>query len=97
MPKKVIWSERAAKEKISILEYWINRNKSNRYSLRLDKLIQENIDLLSINPEIGKISNYPPVRIKIVESYFIYYRVGSEQIEILSIWDSRRNPRRFKL
>lgn len=97
MPGKIIWSERAAKEKIAILEYWINRNKSKRYSLRLDKLIQKSVELLSINPEIGRISNYPPVRIKIVEDYLIYYRIKQDNIEILSIWDNRRNPKSFKL
>lgn len=97
MLREVIWSGRAVQEKIEILEYWKNRNKSNLYSVKLDQYFQEGIQLLTINPELGKPTNESFVRIKIVLDYLIYYRIKSDSIEILSIWDSRRNPQKFKL
>ncbi len=97
MLREVKWSTRAVYEWVDILEYWINRNKSNSYSLKLDRLFKEKFDLIAKSPETGKLTDFPLVRIKIVRDYLISYRISSEYIEILAIWDSRRNPKKFKL
>jgi plasmid stabilization system protein ParE len=97
MLREIVWSRRAIQENIEILEYWINRNKSDSYSIKLDKLFKENINLVASIPELGKPTDFPFVRIKIIRDYFIYYRIKPNAIEILSVWDSRRNPQKFKL
>lgn len=43
MAGEIIWSPKAKSELIEILEYWVNRNKSNVYSLKLNQLIQEQL------------------------------------------------------
>ncbi|HTD97636.1 MAG TPA: type II toxin-antitoxin system RelE/ParE family toxin [Mucilaginibacter sp.] len=97
MPRQIKWSTRAILEWVEILEYWTDRDKSNLYSLKLDQLFKETFDLVTELPELGIPANYPLVRIKIVRDYMIYYRTQSESIEILAIWDTRRNPKKFKL
>ena len=97
MVKKIRWSARAYKDKLEILNYWINRNKSNTYSIKLDRLFDESIELLAEIPELGKSTDFSTVRIKIIRDYLIYYRIGSDHIEIAALWDSRRNPKKFKL
>ncbi len=54
MAKQVIWSKKALAERLEILEYWNNRNKSNRYSKKLDALFLEKIELVTLHPLIGK-------------------------------------------
>jgi toxin YoeB len=54
MAKKIIWSRKAQVELIEILEYWINRNKSNTFSIKLNELVDEQLKLLTENPKIGR-------------------------------------------
>ncbi|HEY4195026.1 MAG TPA: type II toxin-antitoxin system RelE/ParE family toxin [Mucilaginibacter sp.] len=97
MAKKIKWSARAQQERFEILDYWANRNKSKFYSIKLNQLFLDNIELVSKTPELGKPTKYPLVRIKIVRDYLIYYQINSDSIEIITIWDSRRNPKNFRL
>jgi toxin YoeB len=97
MLREIIWSTRAIQEWVEILEYWTGRNKSNSYSLKLDHLFKESFDIILKSPEIGKPTDFPLVIIKIIRDYLIYYRVKQSRIEILTIWDSRRNPKKFNL
>lgn len=97
MAKKVIWTVRALNDRKNILQYWINRNKSNNYSIKLDNLFRESVSLISNFPEIGKVTNDKAVRIKIIKDYFILYQTYDTEIIILTIWDSRRDPEKLKL
>ena len=96
MFREINWSARAVYEWADILDYWTNRNKSTTYSLKLDRIFKEKFDLIAKSPETGKPTDFPLVRIKIVRDYKVAYRIHSESIEILAIWDSRRNPKNFK-
>ncbi len=97
MSKQIKWSIRANQDRLAILEYWIKRNQSNSYSTKLDSLFRENIELLAQIPELGKPTNFPKVRVKIVRDYLIFYRIKNAFLEIVTIWDSRRNPKKLKL
>ena len=97
MVREIRWSLKADKARREIEGYWTNRNKSNTYSLKLDQLFREGVNLISKAPEIGTPTKFPSVRFKIIRDYLVYYRISSEFIEIITIWDSRRNPKKFKL
>jgi toxin YoeB len=97
MAKKINWSPRAQQDRFEILEYWADRNKSKVYSEKLNRLFLNSIELLAKTPELGKPTKYSLVRIKIVRDYFIYYQINYDFIEIITIWDTRRNPKKFKL
>ena len=73
------------------------RNKSNIYSKKLNGLFKEAVRLISDYPEIGKPTDDKNTRIKIVRDYLIIYEVDEEdRILILTIWDSRQNPKRLE-
>jgi len=74
------------------LKYWIDRNNSNLYSIKLNKLFEDSVDLICKFPLIGVKSNLENIRIKLVRDYRIAYKINDETIEILTIWDSRQNP-----
>ena len=92
MAKQIIWSWLAQENRIKILKYWID---SNLYSIKLNKLFEDSVDLLSKFPLIGVKSNLENIRIKLVRDYRIAYKINDETIEILTIWDSRQNPNDF--
>ena len=95
--REVKWSLKAIHDKIDILDYWIERNKSKTYSIKLDNLFDKSINSLANYPEQGKKSDYKNIRIKIVQHYLIFYLIKEDYLEIVRIWDPRRNPKRFKL
>jgi plasmid stabilization system protein ParE len=97
MPRKIEWSPKAVHEWAKTLKYWIKRNKSNEYSLKLDRLFVEKFDIIINAPDTGRKTDFTMVRIKIIRHNKVYYRIYPEKIEIIAIWDTRRNPKRFKL
>ena len=84
------WSLRAIFDKIEILDYWIQRNKSTKYSDKLDVLFDQAIELVARFPESGKKTDYRNVRIKIVRHYLVYYRIKKDGIEVVRIMDPRK-------
>ena len=95
MAKQVIWSRKAQDDRKKILTYWIERNKSNTYSIKLDSLFRKVIHLIHEYPQIGKPTDDKKARIKIVKDYLIIYEETDTSLVILSIWDSRQNPEKL--
>ena len=96
MARQVVWSLRAQAERKQILEYWRRRNKSNAYSRKLNQQFKESIRIIRDFPQIGKTTDDPNARIKIVRDYLIIYEATESQIFILTIWDSRQDPEKLK-
>lgn len=56
--RKINWTEKANFERKEILEYWINRNKSKNYSIKLNKLFIDAMRKVSENPTIGRKTDF---------------------------------------
>jgi len=95
MVKQIIWSNLAQENRREILKYWINHNKSDLYSRKLNKLFKDSVILISKHPKIGKKTDVTSIRIKTIRDYFLTYRETATTIEILTIWDSRQDPVNF--
>ncbi|MFV0154558.1 hypothetical protein OBJ96_05265 [Empedobacter falsenii] len=61
--RKIVWTKTAHVERKEILEYWLLRNKSNRFSIKLNQLILEILDDLKDNPTIGRKTSIKNVRV----------------------------------
>ncbi len=92
MAKRVVWSKRAASEKRTILTFWFKKNGNKTYSGKLNIKFRETLRIISDYNYLGKSTEYKDIRVTIVESYLIFYRSLETQIEIVTIFDSRRNP-----
>jgi toxin YoeB len=95
MVKQIVWSEKAQQDKKNILDYWRQRNKSDEYSRKLNELFTEAIKIISDFPKIGKPTDLENIRIKIVRDYLIFYEETDKFIYILTIWDSRQDPKKL--
>ena len=93
MVRQLIWGRLAQKERLQILHYWDNRNKSRAFSKKLNRLLKHDLNLVCNFPFIGKPTNKPNIRIKIIREYLIVYEIHTEKIVILRVWDTRRNPK----
>jgi addiction module RelE/StbE family toxin len=95
--RKIRWSDRARRDRLEILEYWANRNKSKTYSKKLNQLFKDSIEKASRASESGTPTQFSDVRFKIVRDYLLFYNIQKSFIEVIAIWDSNRNPERLKL
>ncbi len=96
MVRRVIWTERAQKERIAIFDYWNKRNKSFIFSRKLNELISESLILISKHPLIGKRTDKENVRVKVLRDYLIIYELTESDLVVLSIWDCRQKPEDLK-
>ncbi|MFZ4056941.1 MAG: type II toxin-antitoxin system RelE/ParE family toxin [Ferruginibacter sp.] len=79
-----------------MFKYWSDRNKSNRYSQKLNQFFKEAILLLREHPYIGRSTDVDCVRIKIVKDYLLIYEITETSINILSIWDGRQDSSKLE-
>ena len=79
---KIDWSIEARLDLIDILDFYIKRNKSATYSIKL----------LGKNPFLGIPTDYDSVRASITGDYQIIYELFNQLILIIMIWDCRRDP-----
>ncbi len=97
MAEKVIWTTQAKNELFDILDYWKNRNQSILYSQKLFQLIQNQINLIILFPEIGRKTNFENVRIKNIKDYLLFYEIKNSKLYILTIKSSKQNPNKFRI
>lgn len=96
MVKRIVWSRNALQDKLQILDYWYKRIGTKRYSKKLDKALNQSVSYLLEYPNIGRKLENSELRFIVKESYQIFYKVQGDDVCILHIWDSRRNPEDLK-
>lgn len=95
--KKLVWTLRAINDKIEIYQYWNLKNKSKDYSSKLDSLFSKSALILCEFPNSGILADFEAVRVKTIRGYQLFYKLVNESLVILTIWDSRRNPKGLKV
>jgi plasmid stabilization system protein ParE len=97
MVKRIIWTDRADKAFIRILEFYIEQNGSKTYSRKLNKEVQALLSVISKQPHIGTKTEKERFRVLIHGNYKIFYEVNEAQLIVHLIWDCRQNPEDIKL
>jgi len=92
---KISWTQTAVKQRNYTFGYWNNRNKSKKYSRKLNQKIKAQIELLKNNPELGKKTDFKETRTISMGHYSIFYKKVNFQIIITGFWDNRRDPKKL--
>ena len=95
--RKIIWSQRATIKLFEILDFYINRNKSKSYSIKLYKRFTKELNLLRKQPDLGRITDDESVRGLIIEEFILFYEITEHQIIIHTVWDCRQNNEDLKI
>lgn len=95
--REVRWTLRSLKDKMLIYEYWIERNQSDAYPKKLEGLFKKSMSFTARFPFAGKVTELEDIRYRIVKDYKLFYRITDSTIEVLTVWDSRRNPQNLRL
>jgi toxin YoeB len=93
MALKIIWTRNAIEHLEDIINYWEVRNGTSSYSIKLYKLFQDGLNLLSRYPTSGTITSNDLIRKKTIRDYFVYYSFDETNFTVLGIVDMRRNPK----
>ena len=94
---KIEWSVESRLDLIDILDFFIKRNKSNTYSRKLYKKINNSADLLIKNPLLGIQTDIDSVRTLITGDYQIIYEIIDQVILIVMIWDCSQDPQKKRI
>lgn len=95
--RKIVWTEKANEERKEILAYYIERNQSKAYSIKLDNLIRDTLRLSALYPDTGRKTAIENVRVKIIKEYLLFYEINETEIVVLTIWDGRRDDTTLKI
>ena len=95
--RKIIWTQKANLERRDILEYWIDRNKSKKFSIKLNKLIVGTLKQIAENPGIGRKTNLENVRVKIIRDYLLFYEFDEDYLKVLALWGGRRDENSLQM
>ena len=95
---KILWTDFALKELKNPIEY-LEENWTEKELQILTLNIEETLKLISQNPELFQVSEIKKdIRRAIILSHnTMYYRVKNNQIEIISFFSNRQNPKKKKL
>lgn len=93
--KKVVWTQTAARQRRSILDYWLNRNKSNAYPLKLLRLSNEKANQIAANPLLYKAADFPDTRVAAMGHFSMFYKISDDSIIITAFWDNRQDPEKL--
>ena len=95
--KEIIWSELAKLQFKAILEYYVERNGNENYSLKLVDEVEDVLNTLSKSELIGRLTSNKYTRVIPMKVYLIFYEINGTKIEIVSFWDNRQDIERRKI
>ena len=94
---KVFWSDEAVKGLAEIIEY-IEHRFSEKDVRKFVRLFEDTIELIRSNPEIFPLSKKSTSirRSTVAKLTSIFYSIEGEKINIITVFDNRKNPKRLK-
>ena len=95
--KEIIWSKLAKLQFKAILEYYVERNGNENYSLKLVDEVEDVLTTLSKSELIGRLTSNKYTRVIPMKVYLIFYEINGTKIEIVSFWDNRQDIERRKI
>ncbi|MFT4093913.1 MAG: type II toxin-antitoxin system RelE/ParE family toxin [Niabella sp.] len=93
----IFWTDNAINELKSTIQY-LEENFGEKELNNLANKIESTLELLSKNPFIFPQSEFEGVRrVSILKYNTLYYRLSSNNIEIVSFFSNRQHPNRRKI
>lgn len=94
--KKIIWSADAVSDYEQNIEYLLDEWGIKETQQFIDE-IAEMLNTISKMPELFPLSDYRDIRKCVVRKQIsILYRVKDDKIELVRIWNNKKNPKKLK-
>jgi len=95
--RQVVWTRNSEIQLQEIIEYFTERNKNGKYSLKLYKKFISELKLAAQNPEIGIKTKLSQIKGLIVGDYILFYEILIDKIMVLKVWDCKQNPKKLNI
>jgi plasmid stabilization system protein ParE len=93
--RTVVWTRTADIQFAGILQFWVDKNKSNTYSKKLIKLVSDRTEQIAKNPFLYKSAEFKNTRVASLGHFSIYYQVFDNRIIVSAFWDNRQDPKKL--
>jgi plasmid stabilization system protein ParE len=95
---KIFWTDFALNELKTTIEY-LEENWTEKELHTLVLKLEESLSLISQNPNLFQVceSRNGIRRVVILKYNTLYYRINKKQVEILSFFSNRQNPKKRNL
>lgn len=103
MAQRIVhWSKQSLEDQREILKYWKDKTGNAKYSNKLLKDFILASRYISKYPYIGKRVEQESARYYTKNDYVIFYEIITDynnnfKVNILRIWDTRRNPQDLEI
>lgn len=82
--REIKWSKNAKLKLQKILDFWIENNRSNLFSLKIEEAVINAEDTLKMFPFIGRKTDKKDIRrLLIMKKFILFYKVDGNNINIL--------------
>lgn len=89
---KIVWTDDAKEEFKNTMDFYINRNQSLKYALKVRGLLRAVQARLKNNPEMGRLMEDLATRVVRVDKFDLLYQRYDDTISIVSFWDPKQDP-----
>lgn len=93
--RTVVWTRTADIQFAGILQFWVEKNKSNSYSKRLIGLVSDRTEQIAKKPFLYKLTDFNNIRVASIGHFSIYYKVFNDRIIVTAFWDNRQDPKKL--
>jgi plasmid stabilization system protein ParE len=91
--RSVVWTVTAAKQRRSILNYWLQVTGNKDYSRKIIETTKKHVQLILKYPKSGREMEIPGVRASVMGYFSLIYTLSTREINIIAFWDNRQNPK----
>lgn len=93
--RAVIWTRTADIQFVGILQFWVEKNKSNSYSKKLMSLVSDRTEQIAKKPFLYKSADFKDTRVASLGHFSIYYKVFDDRIIVTAFWDNRQDSKKL--
>ena len=93
--REVVWTRNSEIQLKEILEFFTERNKSGKYSLKLYRKFKSELQIVALNPEMGIKTKLDQIKGLIVGDYILFYEILQDKLMVLKVWDCKQNPEKL--
>ena len=93
--RTLVWTRTADIQFAGILQFWVEKNKSNAYSKKLIRLVSDRTEQIAKKPLLYKSADFRNTRVASLGQFSIYYKVFDDRIIVTAFWDNRQDPKKL--
>jgi hypothetical protein len=93
--RTVVWTRTADIQFVGVLQFWVEKNKSNSYSKKLIGMVSERTEQIAKEPFLYKSADFKDTRVASMGHFSIYYKVFDDRIIVTAFWDNRQDPKKL--